>query len=213
MDTQFKEQVEWHYGTQISFRVTPEIKEKLSNAYHAIAGTDSKIPLNVFMGKVVDYAVNSLIIREELQSSILRVQELETKIEDLQLVSESSSELSNKLKEVQEKNEQLLNENMELSREIEDKNLNLKTLISENEAFKKDLNENTIPEDTVLVSFTNLENAIISRICEKETKRVGKEITPEIILKNTLVDYLINGPRDFFPRLSMSEMKNIKSSL
>lgn len=213
MDTQNQSQAKWHYGTQISFRATDEIREVLSNAYHAITGSDEKIPMNVFMQKIIDLAVSSLVIREELQASITKVQQLETKIEDLQLISESSSELSEKLEEIKELNQNISSENERLSSEIEGKNLNIQSLITENERLRANLSETAIPEDTVLVSFSDLENAVINRICQKESRRTNKTITPEILLKNTLIDYLIHGPRDFFPRLSEKELKNIKQSL
>lgn len=191
-----KKITKWPYGHQISVRVIDEYKERLANAYTEIVGHDEKVPMNDFFYKIVDLAIDSLIIRDQLRDANAKLKQLEEKIELLE------NENSNSLELLEEVNQSLQESNIELSNE----NNSLK---SENQSLKDVLKEKQIPQNTVLVELSKLEKITMDKLCENESRRVNKEITADIILKNTVFEYLTKGAIDFFPRLTNLELKEI----
>jgi exonuclease III len=65
-----------------------------------------------------------------------------------------------------------------------------------------------LTETQKIINLTPLEKYLFDVVCAQETKRLKKEITPEIVIKNIFNLYMAYGPADFFPRpYSNSELK------
>ena len=83
----------------------------------------------------------------------------------------------------------------------------LKATEEENEQFLK------IDPNKITVEFDDLERALIYFICERESKRVGKEIYPNQLLKAMFVNYSIKGDSYFFKHPTRSEILELKKKL
>ena len=64
-----------------------------------------------------------------------------------------------------------------------------------------------------IVIVDDLERALIYFICERESKRVSKEIYPGQLLKAMFVNYSIKGDAYFFKHPTRSEILKLKEKL
>jgi signal transduction histidine kinase len=71
----------------------------------------------------------------------------------------------------------------------------IENLQNEIENLRKATNS---PDGAVMVLLTPSEHKVIKAICDEESKRTGKPVTPEILFKNVFFFVLINGPHDMF---------------
>lgn len=203
------------YNHQISFRITDDIRQRLAENYEAIAGTKNKLGMREFFEKVIEKSIDSLInsteLNEVLQSNKKLLQDNENLKISLEVLKEEIEEAQSNVSEHEQNLKSeisiLQNENSELTNKIEE----LENKLSEVENQKELEKLFEIEENQILIDFTPPELAVINTICENESKRTGKNITPEFILKNTFNDFVVNGARDFFPRLSNSKLTEILS--
>lgn len=199
------------YNNQISFRLADDIRQRLAENYEAIAGTKNKLGMREFFEKVIEKSIDSLInsteLNEVIQSNKKLLQENENlKISLEVLKEETETERNNS----SDKENQLIEQINELNLLIDNLKNEISTL-QEDQDRKEFENLPTIKENEIVIEFTPPELAIVNEICENESKRTGKIITPEFILKNTFNDFVINGARDFFPRLTNSKLSEILS--
>jgi predicted DNA-binding protein len=202
------------YNNQISFRITDDIRQRLAENYEAIAGTKNKLGMREFFEKVIEKSIDSLIdstqLNEVLQSNKNLIQENENLKIQLDTAKRKVLDFEFETSDFSNKETQFIEQINELNSTID----NLKNEISilqENEA-RKELNTLfVIKENEIVIEFTEPELEVITELCKNESKRTGKNITPQFILKNTFNDFMINGARDFFPRLPESRLKEIFS--
>lgn len=70
--------------------------------------------------------------------------------------------------------------------------------------------ERKLEKNQILIEFQEVEELLIKTVCEAESNRTKKIITPELLLKNMFVSYLIKGTHDHFPiPFSNSELKKL----
>lgn len=202
------------YNNQISFRITDDIRQRLAENYEAISGTKNKLGMREFFEKVIEKSIDSLINSNELNEVIQSNKKLLQDNENLKI---SLQVLKEEIEEIETEKNNFFNKENELIEQVNELNSiidNLKNEISilKEEQERKDFdNFSIIKENDIIIEFTPAELAVINEICENESKRTGKIITPEFILKNTFNDFVINGARDFFPRLSKSKLSEILS--
>lgn len=202
------------YNNQISFRITDDIRQRLAENYEAIAGTKNKLGMREFFEKVIEKSIDSLInsneLNEVLQSNKKLLQDNENLKISLQVLKEEIEEIETETNNFSDKENQLIEQVNELNSIIDNLKNEISTL-QEDQDRKEFENLSFIKENEILIGFTPPELAIVNEICENESKRTGKIITPEFILKNTFNDFVINGARDFFPRLTNSKLSEILS--
>lgn len=199
------------YNNQISFRLAEDIRHRLAENYEAIAGTKNKLGMREFFEKVIEKSIDSLInsteLNEVMQSNKKLLQDNENlKISLEVLKEETETERNNS----SDKENQLIEQINELNLIID--NLKNENFILQENLDKKELDPLfVLKENEVVIEFTEPELEVITELCKNESKRTGKNITPQFILKNTFNDFMINGARDFFPRLPESRLKEIFS--
>jgi hypothetical protein len=100
-----------------------------------------------------------------------------------------------------EEKEQYLNEISNLQKKFDDLLIeNLKLIEKPVEVVEKPIEvERKLTENQIIIEFTELEKFLISKVCDSESKRTKKIITPEILLKNMFTSYILKGTHDHFP--------------
>lgn len=139
-------------------------------------------------------------LKEEIEAKNITISEQANKIKDLENKVESNENYD-------KENNQLQQENYDLSEKIKELEQKLKATEEENEQFLK------IDPNKITVEFDDLERALIFFICERESKRVGKEINPNQLLKAMFVNYSIKGDSYFFKHPTRSEILKLKEKL
>ncbi len=71
----------------------------------------------------------------------------------------------------------------------------------------------TITSGEIRVSFDELELALLNFVCERETKRVNQEITPEKLLNKMFVNHAVKGDMYFFKQPTRAEIYQLKENL
>ena len=139
-------------------------------------------------------------LKEEIETKNITISEQANKIKDLENKVESNENF-------EKENNQLQQENYDLSEKIKQLEQRLKVTEEENEHFLK------IDPNKITVEFDDLERSLIYFICERESKRVGKEINPCQLLKAMFVNYSIKGDSYFFKHPTRSEILKLKEKL
>lgn len=146
-------------------------------------------------------------LKEEIEVKNITISEQVNRIKDLENKVESNENF------VKENN--LLKSNLALTtqkfessqKELEAIKQKLKVTEEENEQFLK------IDPNKITVEFDDLERSLIYFICERESKRVGKEINPGKLLKAMFVNYSIKGDSYFFKHPTRSEILKLKEKI
>lgn len=125
-------------------------------------------------------------------------------------ILEKNKEISERIKELEEalkENNLLQQENYELGEKI-------KQLQTQLQAYK-DQEEQilTITSGEIRVPFDELELALLNFVCERETKRVNEEITPEKLLNKMFVNHAVKGDMYFFKQPTRAEITQLKENL
>lgn len=139
-------------------------------------------------------------LKEEIETKNITISEQANKIKDLENKVESNENF-------EKENNQLQQENYDLSEKIKELEQKLKATEEENEHFLK------IDPNKITVEFDDLERSLIYFVCERESKRVGKEINPGQLLKAMFVNYSIKGDSYFFKHPTRSEILKLKEKL
>ena len=128
--------------------------------------------------------------------------------------SEDQSEEIEKLNAELEKLENFKKENNLLHQENYDLSEKIKQLQTQLQAYK-DQEEQilTITSGEIRVSFDELELALLNFVCERETKRVNEEITPEKLLNKMFVNHAVKGDMYFFKQPTRAEIYQLKEKL
>lgn len=182
----------------------PKIEEQLYNRVKEKAEATNQ--------SVSDYVSYLFSHADDIYSNKESLDELKEEIETKNI---TISEQSNRIKELEDKsnenynkeNNLLQQENYDLSEKIKELEQRLKATEEENEQFLK------IDPNKITVEFDDLERALIYFICERESKRVGKEIYPNQLLKAMFVNYSIKGDSYFFKHPTRSEILELKKKL
>lgn len=146
-------------------------------------------------------------LKEEIETKNITISEQANRIITLEKIVESN--------ENYDKENNLLKSNLALTtqkfessqKELEATKQKLKVTEEENEQFLK------IDPNKITVEFNDLERSLIYFICERESKRVGKEINPGQLLKAMFVNYSIKGDSYFFKHPTRSEILKLKEKL
>ena len=139
-------------------------------------------------------------LKEEIEAKNITISEQANRIKNLENIVESNENYD-------KKNNLLQQENYDLSEKIKQLEQKLKVTEEENEQFLK------IDPNKITVEFDDLERLLIYFICERESKRVGKEINPGQLLKAMFVNYSIKGDSYFFKHPTRSEILKLKEKL
>lgn len=139
-------------------------------------------------------------LKEEIETKNITISEQANKIKDLENIVESNENF-------EKENNLLQQENYELSEKIKELEQKLKVTEEENEQFLK------IDPNKITVEFNDLERSLIYLICERESQRVNKEITPGKLLRSMFVNYTIKGDFYFFKIPSRREILKLKEKL
>ena len=139
-------------------------------------------------------------LKEEIGAKNMSISEQANRIKNLENIVESNENYD-------KKNNLLQQENYDLSEKIKQLEQKLKVTEEENEQFLK------IDPNKITVEFDDLERLLIYFICERESKRVGKEINPGQLLKAMFVNYSIKGDAYFFKHPTRSEILKLKEKL
>lgn len=146
-------------------------------------------------------------LKEEIEAKNITISEQANRIITLEKIVESN--------ENYDKENNLLKSNLALTtqkfessqKELEATKQKLKVTEEENEKFLK------IDPNKITVELDDLERSLIYFICERESKRVGKEINPGKLLKAMFVNYSIKGDSYFFKHPTRSEILKLKEKL
>lgn len=199
------------YNNQISFRLADDIRKRLAENYEAIAGTKNKLGMREFFEKVIEKSIDSLINSTELNEVIQSNKKLLQENENLKISLEVLKE------ETETERNNFSDKENQLIEQINELNLLIDNLKNENSILQENIDKKeleslfVLKENEIVIEFTEPELEVIRELCINESKRTGKNITPQFILKNTFNDFMINGARDFFPRLPESRLKEIFS--
>ena len=139
-------------------------------------------------------------LKEEIETKNITISEQANRIITLEKIVESNENYD-------KKNNLLQQENYDLSEKIKQLEQKLKVTEEENEQFLK------IDPNKITVELDDLERALIYFICERESKRVSKEIYPGQLLKAMFVNYSIKGDAYFFKHPTRSEILKLKEKL
>lgn len=146
-------------------------------------------------------------LKEEIEAKNITISEQANRIITLEKIVESN-ENYNKENNLLKSNLALTTQKFESSqKELEATKQKLKVTEEENEQFLK------IDPNKITVEFNDLERSLIYFICERESKRVGKEINPGQLLKAMFVNYSIKGDSYFFKHPTRSEILKLKEKL
>ncbi|MEI6574787.1 MAG: hypothetical protein WCO63_01260 [Bacteroidota bacterium] len=122
-----------------------------------------------------------------------------SKPEDLATIAH----LTETFDQLQDKQNGLLQEIESLRHQVEE-NAVLQTRISELEAAADELiaaaESAAIPSDCLVVKFDKMEMALLAEMAGIETKRVGKEVSPQIVVNRLVYHQIVDGPGDWLPR-------------
>ena len=146
-------------------------------------------------------------LKEEIEAKNITISEQANKIKDLENKVESNENFEKENNQLKS-NLALTTQKFESSqKELEATKQELKVTEEENEQFLK------IDPNKITVEFNDLERSLIYFICERESKRVGKEINPGQLLKAMFVNYSIKGDSYFFKHPTRSEILKLKEKL
>lgn len=99
-------------------------------------------------------------------------------------------------------------------RELEATKQKLKVTEEEIQAYKDQAEQIlTITSGEIRVPFDELELALLNFVCERETKRVNEEITPEKLLNKMFVNHAVKGDMYFFKQPTRAEIYKLKENL
>ena len=166
----------------------PKIEEELYNNVKAKAEENNK-SVSDYVSSLFEKSLNP-DINEEKDNQSEEIQKLQEEIEKFNI-----------------ENNALHQENREFRDKLKELEQRLKATEEENEQFLK------IDPNKITVEFDDLERALIYFICERESKRVGKEIYPNQLLKAMFVNYSIKGDSYFFKHPTRSEILELKKKL
>lgn len=139
-------------------------------------------------------------LKEEIETKNITISEQANRIKNLETIVESNENYN-------KENNLLQQENYDLSEKIKELEQRLKATEEENEQFLK------IDPNKITVELDDLERALIYLICERESQRVNKEITPGKLLRSMFVNYTIKGDFYFFKIPSRREILKLKENL
>lgn len=139
-------------------------------------------------------------LKEEIEAKNITISEQANRIKNLENKVESNEKF-------EKENNQLQQENYDLSEKIKELEQRLKVTEEENEQFLK------IDPNKITVELDDLERSLIYLICERESQRVNKEITPGKLLRSMFVNYTIKGDFYFFKIPSRREILKLKENL
>lgn len=165
-------------------------------------------------------------IKAQAESEAISVSDYVTEIFENSLnYTEKNKEILEKNKELSEKNKEISERIKELEEALEENKQNciqiqardsekIKQLQTQLQAYK-DQEEQilTITSGEIRVPFNELELALLNFVCERETKRVNKEITPEKLLNKMFVNHAVKGDMYFFKQPTRAEITQLKENL
>lgn len=158
-------------------------------------------------------------IKAKAEENALSISDYVTEIfENYLNFTEKNKELSEKNKEISERIKELeeaLEENKQNSIQIQARDSEkIKQLQTQLQAYK-DQEEQilTITSGEIRVPFDELELALLNFVCERETKRVNEEITPEKLLNKMFVNHAVKGDMYFFKQPTRAEITQLKENL
>lgn len=177
----------------------PKIEEQLYNRVKEKAEAKNQ--------SVSDYVSYLFSHADDIYSNKESLDELKEEIEAKNItVSDQANRIKN-LENKVESNKKFEKENYDLSEKIKELEQRLKVTEEENEQFLK------IDPNKITVELDDLERSLIYLICERESQRVNKEITPGKLLRSMFVNYTIKGDFYFFKIPSRSEILKLKEKL
>lgn len=165
-------------------------------------------------------------IKAQAESEAISVSDYVTEIFENSLnYTEKNKEILEKNKELSEKNKEISERIKELEEALEENKQNciqiqardsekIKQLQTQLQAYK-DQEEQilTITSGEIRVPFDELELALLNFVCERETKRVNEEITPEKLLNKMFVNHAVKGDMYFFKQPTRAEIYQLKENL
>lgn len=134
-------------------------------------------------------------------------EEIEKYIAEIQFQREEREKALEELESFKKENNLLQQDNYDLG----EKNKQLQTQLQAYKDQEKQIL--TITSGEIRVSFNELELALLNFVCERETKRVNKEITPEKLLNKMFVNHAVKGDMYFFKQPTRAEINQLKENL
>ena len=123
-------------------------------------------------------------------------QQKDTVANQLSFAKNSLESLNADQSDSEVKIENLRGELSSLEHEIgEVKNIN-ESLVSIIERYKN--NASPVPDGAILVELSESETKVLDMVCNSESERMKKDITPGMLLKNVFFFILVKGPHDVF---------------
>lgn len=186
----------------VSARLSTETIELIDENFVELTGGSSPVTDRKLIECILDLALSKGKPNSDLQK---KVDQLSTEIaklqEELKKAKEANLELNGEVSGSEEKFGNLQTEKNKLEEEV----MELQNQISEYqgklEQSTRDLQtarENKLPDNAILIQLSDKEKRVLDTIGEEESKRTGKTVTNEILLKNVFFFILVNGPHDVF---------------
>ena len=194
---------------RISAYLSKEDADYVNENYPIIMGIHDKVPVGQFLVKAVTTAM-SIKRPDSNPNDTAEIQKLKKELADAitenQNITNSKGTDSAQLKEeIQKLRTELREKNLmltELSLDCENIEKQLSDCRHENITFSKEIEtlkqKLSLPDGSIIVSLTKAESTIIDYVCTGETERTGKEVTPELLLKNVFAHVIRYGPHDMF---------------
>lgn len=113
----------------------------------------------------------------------------------------------------------LVAENKELKGMLDGANHDKQTLQQEKTALQKelrDLRDSCIEDNRqdpirgIVVEMPELETKLINYVCDKESKRVGRDVSPALLLQTMFTNFAFHGDTWFFPIPKKSEIRRLQ---
>jgi len=220
---------EYFKSQTLSANCSKEELELINEYYEEVTGTQEQMTFRKYLITLHNKATSMVRPNISKKEDLVKIEALDKELNDLKILHtnilnekdakiEELSHLietqkgsileltSNESDQLKEKDTKI----QELSLEIESLNDSILQLSSKEPEKIEVQIPIKLTNTQYIINLTPLEKYFMDTVCQRESKRTGKPITSEIILKDIFNRYIVYGPCDYFPRpFSSSELKEL----